>query len=68
MKTGGLGKALQASHIYMTKAQNWRHWCNGLFIRTSLNRFRLSCLLPFQICSCPLPAQRAQPEHMASCP
>lgn len=51
----------QAGHIYMTKGQNWRHWCNGLFIRTSLNRFWLSCLLPFQVCSCPLPAQRAQP-------
>lgn len=61
----------QAGHIYITKGQNWRHWCNGLFIRTSLNRFWLSCLLPFPICSHPLPAQRAQPppaqpNHMAS--
>lgn len=58
----GLGKALPgASHIYITKGQNWKHWCNGLFIRTSLNRFWLSSLLLFQICSHPLPAQRAQP-------
>lgn len=64
----------QAGHIYITKGQNWRHWCSGLFIRTSLNRFCLSCLLPFQICSGPLPAQKAQPppahkaqpDHMAS--
>lgn len=55
----------QAGHIYITKGQNWRHWCNGLFIRTSLNRFWLSCLLPFPDLLSPPPC----PEGPApSCP